>query len=87
MKYQFSYLNNKFQSSNINFYIQYMKSIHTYAQLISTQIHIFMIYLTYHKYNFNTYIKIHPYVIVKYFLNTTNLVIIATNGTYQSING
>ncbi len=37
-----------------------------------------MIYLTYHKYNFNTYIKIHPYVIVKYFLDATKLVIIAS---------
>ncbi len=46
-----------------------------------------MMYFTYHKYNFNTYIKIHPYVTIKYFEDATNLVIIATNGTYQSING
>jgi len=38
-------------------------------------------------YNFNTYIKIHPYVIVEYLWDVTNLVIIATNGTYQPIKG
>ncbi len=38
-------------------------------------------------YIFNTYIKIHPYVIVKYLWNVTNLETIATNGTYQPING
>ncbi len=36
---------------------------------------------------FSTYIIIHPYVIVKYLLNVTNLVTIAINGTYQPING
>jgi len=36
---------------------------------------------------FSTYIKIHPYVIVEYLLDATNLVTIATNGTYQCING
>jgi hypothetical protein len=41
----------------------------------------------YHKHNFNTYIKVHPYIIVKYFQDATNLVTIATNGTYQHING
>ncbi len=46
-----------------------------------------MIYFTYHKYNFNTYIKIHLYVTIKYFEDVINLVIIATNVTYQSING
>ncbi len=29
--------------------------------------YIFMIYVTYHKHNFKTYIKIHPYVTIKYF--------------------
>ncbi len=46
-----------------------------------------MIYVTYCKYNFNTYIKIHPYVTVEYLEDVTNLVTIATNGTYQYING
>ncbi len=46
-----------------------------------------MIYVKYHKHNFNTYIKIHPYVTIKYFSDTTNLIIIATNRTYQSTNG
>jgi len=50
-----------------------MNNIHTYAY----------IYI----YNFNTYIKIHPYVIVEYFLDAIKLVTIASNGTYQSING
>ncbi len=45
-----------------------------------------MIYVTYHKCNFHTYIKTQPYVTVKYFWDATNLVNIATNGTYQSIN-
>ncbi len=45
-----------------------------------------MIYVTYHKYNFNTYIKIHPYVIVKYFKDVTNLVTIVTNGTLMDEN-
>ncbi len=36
--------------------------------------------------DFNTYIKIHPFVIIKYFKDVTNLVIIASNGTYQPIN-
>jgi hypothetical protein len=31
LKYQFSYLNNKFQSSNINFEIHYMNNIYTYV--------------------------------------------------------
>jgi hypothetical protein len=44
-----------------------------------------MIYVIYHKYNFNTYIKIHPYVTVEYFKDVTNLVIITTTGTYQYI--
>jgi hypothetical protein len=38
-------------------------------------------------YNFSTYIKIYPYVIVEYLYDVTNLVTIATNGTYQLING
>jgi hypothetical protein len=38
-------------------------------------------------YNFGTYIKIHPYVIVYYLHDATNLVTIATNGLYQPING
>jgi hypothetical protein len=38
-------------------------------------------------YKFGTYIKIHPYVIVKYLKDATNLRTIATNGTYQPING
>jgi hypothetical protein len=38
-------------------------------------------------YNFGTYIKIHPYVIVEYLEDVTNLVTIATNGTYEPING
>jgi hypothetical protein len=38
-------------------------------------------------YNFNTYIKIHPYVIVEYLQDATNLVTIAINETYQLING
>ncbi len=46
-----------------------------------------MIYVTYHKYNFNTYVKIHRYVTIKYFLSATNLVTVAINGTYQFING
>ncbi len=33
-----------------------------------------------HIYNFSTYIKIHPNVIVKYLEEATNLVTIATNG-------
>jgi hypothetical protein len=49
-----------------------------------TQIYMYMIYL---KYNFNTYIKIHPYVTIKYIWDVINLVTIATNGTYQAING
>jgi len=44
--------------------------------------HIIYIYI----YNFSTYIKIHPYVIVEYLKDATNLVTIATNGTYP-ING
>ncbi len=39
-----------------------------------------MICATCHKYNFNTYIKIHLYVTVKYLKDTINLVNIATNG-------
>ncbi len=46
-----------------------------------------MIYVIYRKYNFNTYIKIHPYVTVEYFKDVTNLMTIATNGTYQYIHG
>ncbi len=38
-------------------------------------------------YNFSTYIKIHPYVIVEYLWDVINLATIATNGTYQPING
>jgi len=38
-------------------------------------------------YAYNTYIKIHPYVIVEYFWDATNLVTIVTNGSYQPING
>ncbi len=38
-------------------------------------------------YNFSLYIKIHPYVIIKYLLDVTNLVTITTNGTYQPIHG
>jgi hypothetical protein len=38
-------------------------------------------------YNFSTYIKIHPYVIVEYLWDVTNLVTIVTNGTYQPIDG
>jgi hypothetical protein len=49
-----------------------MKYIHTYAYFL---------------YNFSTYIKIHPYVIVYYLEDVSNLVIIVTNGTYQPING
>jgi hypothetical protein len=50
-KYQFLGLNKQFQSSNINFEIHYIDNLHTYA---------------YYIYNFSTYIKIHPYVIVEY---------------------
>ncbi len=49
-----------------------------------------MIYVIYRKYNFNTYIKIHPYVNIEYFeyvINLVILVIIVTNGTYQYIHG
>ncbi len=46
-----------------------------------------MIYVIYCKYNFNTNIKIHPYVTVKYILDVTNLVTIVTNGTYRYIHG
>ncbi len=56
----------------MNFEIHYMNNIHTYAYYIS---------------KFSTYIKIHPYVIVEYFQNATNLVSIAINETYQPING
>jgi hypothetical protein len=42
-----------------------------------------MIYVTYRKYNFNTYIKIHPYVTIEYLKDVTNLVTIVSNGTYQ----
>ncbi len=42
-----------------------------------------MIYVIYCKCNFNTYIKIHPYVTVEYLKDVTNLVIIAITGTYQ----
>ncbi len=45
-----------------------------------------MIYVTYHKYNFNKYIKM-PCVTIKYFCDATNLVTIAIYATYQSING
>ncbi len=38
-------------------------------------------------YNFSTYIKIHPYVIVEYHYDATNVVTIVTNGTYHPING
>jgi hypothetical protein len=55
--------------------IHYMNNIHTYA------------YYIYHKYNFNTYIKIHPYVTIKYIQDAINLVVITTYGTYQLING
>jgi hypothetical protein len=51
MKYQFSDLNKIIQNSNINFEIHYMNNIHMYA---------------YYTYNFSTYIKIHPCVIVEY---------------------
>ncbi len=40
--------------------------------------HIIYIYI----YNFSTYIKIYLYVIVEYLEDATNLVTIATNGTY-----
>ncbi len=50
-----------------------MNNIHTYAY--------------FYIYNFSTYIKIHPYVIVEYLKDATNLVIILSNGTYQPING
>jgi hypothetical protein len=46
-----------------------------------------MINVIYCKYNFNTYIKIHPYVTVEYFEDVTNLVIMTTNGTYEFIHG
>ncbi len=38
-------------------------------------------------YIYNTYIKIHPYVIVEYLWDATNLVTIVINGSYQPING
>ncbi len=47
---------------------------------------VWTIYIRIHISNFSTYIKIHPYVIVKYLEDATNLVTIATNGTYQPIN-
>ncbi len=46
-----------------------------------------MIYVIYRKYHFNTYIKIHPYVSVGYLEDVTNLVAIATYGTYQYNHG
>ncbi len=46
-----------------------------------------MIYVIYRKYNFYTYIKIHPYVTIKYLKDVTNLVTIVINGTYQYIHG
>jgi hypothetical protein len=39
-----------------------------------------MIYVIYRKYNFNTYIKIHPCVNVEYLWDVSNLVTITTNG-------
>jgi hypothetical protein len=48
-----------------------------------SNIHMYVYYI----YNFNTYIKIHPYVIVEYLEDATNLATIATNGTYQRSNG
>ncbi len=72
MKYQFSDLNKKIQSSNITFEIHYMNNIHMYEYYIC---------------NFSTYIKIHPYVIIEYLEDATNLVTIASNKTYQPING
>ncbi len=65
----------RIQSSNINFEIHYMNNIHKYAY-----------YLYIYKYKFSTYIKIHPYVIVEYLQDATNLVTIVINGTYQPIN-
>ncbi len=41
----------------------------------------------YYIYNFSTYIKIHPYVIVKYLQDATNLVTIAYNATKLRITG
>jgi hypothetical protein len=40
-------------------------------------------YIWYHKYNFNTYIKIH--VIVEYLYDATNLMIIVPNGTINML--
>ncbi len=41
-----------------------------------------MMHVIYHIYSFNTYVKIHPYVTIKYFQVVINLLTIATNGTY-----
>jgi hypothetical protein len=46
-----------------------------------------MIYVVYFKYNFNTHIKIHPYVSVEYLEDVTNMVTIGTNGIHQYIYG
>jgi hypothetical protein len=43
--------------------------------------HIIYIYI-----NLIHMFRIHPYVIVEYVLDATNLVTIATDGTYQPIN-
>jgi len=48
-----------------------MNNIHTYVDLMythtytHTHTHLFTIYIIYHKYNFNTYLKIHPYVTIE----------------------
>jgi len=58
----------------------------TYICIFNVHTNIYM-YIICPKYNFNTYIKIHPYVTVKYVWDVIHLVTIATNGTYQAING
>jgi hypothetical protein len=52
-----------------------MYNIYTYA------------YFNVHTHIYNTYIKIHPYVVVEYLYDGMNLVIIGINETYQIING
>ncbi len=69
----------------MNFEIHYMNNIHTYAYYICIY-NTYIFYIMY-IYIYNTYIKIRPYVIIKFFQDAINLVIIATNGTYQPING
>ncbi len=41
-----------------------MKNIYTHN--LYTHKYIFMVYVIYRKYNFNTYIKIHLYVTIEY---------------------